>query len=83
LAGEGWLTTINKCQWKITDDVLMCVYLKFYAPWCGHCKKLEPIYAHVAQALHDTPIRVGRVDCTRFPSVGTEFKVNGFPTIIL
>ncbi|ODM95061.1 Protein disulfide-isomerase TMX3 [Orchesella cincta] len=54
----------------------------FYAPWCGHCKRLEPVFNHVAQALHNTPIRVGRVDCTRFPSVGSEFKIPGYPTIM-
>ncbi|CAG7733529.1 unnamed protein product [Allacma fusca] len=56
--------------------------VKFYAPWCGHCKRLEPIYNHVAQALHDTAVRVAKVDCTRFPSVASEFSVRGFPTII-
>lgn len=54
-----------------------------YAPWCAHCKRLEPIWAHVAQNLHATSIRVGRVDCTRFTSVAHAFKVKGFPTIIL
>lgn len=55
----------------------------FYAPWCGHCKRLEPIWAHVAQALAKTNIRVGRVDCTRFTSLAHEFSVRGFPTIKL
>ncbi|KAG0712338.1 Protein disulfide-isomerase TMX3 [Chionoecetes opilio] len=54
----------------------------FYAPWCGHCKKLEPIWNHVAYALYGTEIRVGRVDCTRFTAVATEFVVKGFPTIM-
>mgnify|MGYP004598220385 CR=1 FL=1 len=54
-----------------------------YAPWCAHCKRLEPIWAHVAQHLHATSIRVGRVDCTRFTSVAHAFKVKGFPTIAL
>lgn len=54
-----------------------------YAPWCAHCKRLEPIWAHVAQNLHATSIRVGRVDCTRFTSVAHAFKVKGFPTILL
>ncbi|GLH03080.1 Protein disulfide-isomerase [Gryllus bimaculatus] len=56
--------------------------IMFYAPWCAHCKRLEPIWAHVAQALRGTSIRVGRVDCTRFTSVATEFSVSGFPTIM-
>ncbi|CAD7083643.1 unnamed protein product [Hermetia illucens] len=54
----------------------------FYAPWCAYCKRTEPIWAHVAQALHNTNVRVARLDCTRFPSVAQEFKINGYPTII-
>lgn len=53
----------------------------FYAPWCGHCKRLEPVWSHVAQALTKTNIRVGKVDCTRFTSMAHEFKIQGFPTI--
>ena len=57
--------------------------VKFYAPWCGHCKKLEPIWKHVDQSLSNLPLRIGRIDCTRFPSVAQEFDVHGFPTILL
>ncbi|XP_008206898.1 protein disulfide-isomerase TMX3 [Nasonia vitripennis] len=53
-----------------------------YAPWCAHCKRLEPIWAHVAQYLHSSSIRVGRIDCTRFTSVAHSFKIKGFPTIL-
>ncbi|KAL1513223.1 hypothetical protein ABEB36_002659 [Hypothenemus hampei] len=55
--------------------------VKFYAPWCGHCKKLEPIWMHVAQALSRSNIRVGKVDVTKFPSVASEFKAYATPTI--
>ncbi|CAH0546273.1 unnamed protein product [Brassicogethes aeneus] len=53
----------------------------FYAPWCGHCKRLEPIWLNVAQTLSKTNIRVGKIDCTRFPSMATEFNIAGYPTI--
>ncbi|KAG5871596.1 hypothetical protein JTB14_010721 [Gonioctena quinquepunctata] len=55
--------------------------VKFYAPWCGHCKRLEPVWAHVAQALSKTNVRVRRVDCSRFPRVASEFGIRGYPTI--
>ncbi|CAG9768012.1 unnamed protein product [Ceutorhynchus assimilis] len=55
--------------------------VKFYAPWCGHCKKLEPLWMHVAQALSKTNIRVGKLDVTRFPNVANEFKAYATPII--
>ena len=35
--------------------------VKFYAPWCGHCRKLEPIYEELATELKDV-VNVARVD---------------------
>lgn len=57
--------------------------VKFYTPWCGHCKRLEPIWAHVVQALKNTHIRVGRVDCTGFPNIAKMFHITSYPTIKL
>ncbi|XP_037930839.1 protein disulfide-isomerase TMX3 [Teleopsis dalmanni] len=54
----------------------------FYAPWCGYCKRTEPIFALVAQALHATNVRVGRLDCTKYPASAREFKVRAYPTIM-
>lgn len=54
-----------------------------YAPWCAHCKRLDPIWAHVAQHLYSTSVRVGRVDCTRFTSVAHNFNIRGYPSILL
>lgn len=53
-----------------------------YAPWCAHCRRLEPVWSHVAQYLHGTSIRVGRVDCTRFTRVAHTFNIRSFPTIL-
>ena len=37
--------------------------IEFYAPWCGHCKKLTPEFEKAAKALEGI-VRLGAVDMT-------------------
>lgn len=41
---------------------------QFYAPWCGYCKKLEPIWYEVGAELKSSgsPVRVGKMDATAY-----------------
>uniref|UniRef100_A0A672L6Q5 protein disulfide-isomerase n=1 Tax=Sinocyclocheilus grahami TaxID=75366 RepID=A0A672L6Q5_SINGR len=57
----------------------------FYAPWCGYCKKLEPIWQEVGAELtrSQSPVRVGKMDGTAYSGVASEFGVRGYPTIKL
>ncbi|XP_072907681.1 protein disulfide-isomerase TMX3-like isoform X1 [Hemitrygon akajei] len=57
----------------------------FYAPWCGHCKKLEPIWDEVAAEMHSigSPVKVGKMDATIYAGIASEFGVRGYPTIKL
>ncbi|KAJ7360441.1 Protein disulfide-isomerase tmx3 [Desmophyllum pertusum] len=55
--------------------------VEFYAPWCGYCKKLEPVWSEAARTLHGSPITVAKLDATRFSAISREFGVRGFPSI--
>lgn len=55
-------------------------FLEFYAPWCGHCKRLAPIYEEVATQLKGT-VNVGKVDCTEHRGVCSQYDISGYPTI--
>ncbi|KAI6178420.1 Disulfide-isomerase A4 [Aphelenchoides besseyi] len=59
-------------------------FVKFYAPWCAHCKRLLPTWEHVGHALADTDtgVKVAKIDCTRFTSVSSKLRINAYPTII-
>ena len=56
---------------------------QFYAPWCGHCKKLEPVYKAVSNELRDSPVKVGKVDAIKHSDMAKHFGVGGFPSIKL
>ncbi|XP_051559803.1 protein disulfide-isomerase A2 isoform X2 [Myxocyprinus asiaticus] len=57
--------------------------VEFYAPWCGHCRTLEPIYAEVAGLLkkESSAIRLAKVDAIEERDLAEEFDANSFPTI--
>lgn len=54
--------------------------VSFYAPWCGHCKRLEPEWKHAAQAL-GSEFSLGAVDATAEQALAAEYDVKGYPTI--
>ena len=59
------------------------VFVKFYAPWCGHCKSMVPAYSALAQRLKEAKVPVVKVDATVEGDLATEFGVEGFPTLKL
>lgn len=61
-------------------------FVKFYAPWCGHCKTLAPIWDDLADEL-DTDgeggyTNVAKVDVTQNRGLGSRFEIKGFPTLL-
>merc|ERR1719277_587434 len=72
------LTQSNFNEKVINSDELWVV--EFYAPWCGHCKALEPEYKKFAKEMKGT-VNVGAVDMTQHQAVGAPYGIKGFPTI--
>jgi protein disulfide-isomerase A6 len=59
-------------------------FIKFYAPWCGHCKKLAPAWDQLhGEFVDNDAVVIGDVDCTEEDNkaICSQMGVRGFPTL--
>ncbi|XP_057793567.1 protein disulfide isomerase-like 5-2 [Salvia miltiorrhiza] len=59
------------------------VFVDFYAPWCGHCKRLAPELDKAAPVLAGLkpPVVVAKVDADKYRKLGSKHDIDGYPTL--
>lgn len=81
-AGDVLTLTDSDFASSLANEDLVLV--KFYAPWCGHCKKIAPEFEKAATVLkdNDPPVVLAEVDCTADgKEVCNQNGVSGYPTL--
>lgn len=81
--GSGSKDVIELTDSEFSEKVLGSEDLwlvEFYAPWCGHCKNLAPIWAEVATELKGK-VKVAALDATVHTVTANKYNIRGFPTI--
>lgn len=78
---DGPVTTIVGSQFdEIVMDTTKDVLVKYYAPWCGHCKKLTPVWEELGEAFKDNAnVVIAKFDATVNEADGVEIR--GYPTL--
>jgi protein disulfide-isomerase A1 len=68
---------------EIVFDKEKDVFVEFYAPWCGHCKKLAPVWDELGEVFEDKApnVVIAKIDATA-NSLPDGIEIGGFPTLI-
>jgi len=82
--------TVDNGVAELTDDNFEAAvgkgvaFVKFFAPWCGHCKRLQPVWEGLAKKFDsNSDVTIAKMDCTDSSKVCTRQGVRGYPTLIL
>jgi protein disulfide-isomerase A1 len=81
ISKEGGVLVLDDANFDEAVTTYPQMLVEFYAPWCGHCKKLAPEWEKAAATLADAPIKLAKVDATEAKALGSKYEIKGFPTI--
>ncbi|XP_058091014.1 protein disulfide isomerase-like 5-2 [Magnolia sinica] len=82
---DGTVLELDGSNFDSAISTFDFILVDFYAPWCGHCKRLSPELDVAAPllAVLDKPIMIAKVNADKFTHLGSKYEVDGYPTLKL
>jgi protein disulfide-isomerase len=77
-------TSISFTAETFQDQVTMTQdpwFIKFYAPWCGHCQAMGPNWIQLGKEMKGR-LNIGEVNCEKEVRLCKDVRLRGYPTIL-
>ncbi|ETO28688.1 disulfide-isomerase [Reticulomyxa filosa] len=81
--GDEFVKTLKTNDFNEVVSSSKRILVEFYAPWCGHCKALQPEYEKAAKRLNAEQAEtiLAKVDATEDRDLATKYSISGYPTL--
>ncbi|KAF7820080.1 protein disulfide-isomerase 5-2 [Senna tora] len=84
-SADGTVLQLDESNFDSAISTFDHILVDFYAPWCGHCKRLSPeldAAAPVLAALKE-PIVIAKVDADKYTRLAQKYDVDAYPSLVL
>ncbi|XVE60773.1 hypothetical protein DITRI_Ditri05aG0154300 [Diplodiscus trichospermus] len=80
---DGKVLELDESNFDSAISSFDYILVDFYAPWCGHCKRLSPQLDEAAPILAGLkePIVIAKVNADKFTRLASKHDVDGYPTL--
>ncbi|KAK6456983.1 thioredoxin-like protein [Scheffersomyces xylosifermentans] len=73
---------------KVVHKTNYTSIVKFYAPWCGYCQQLKPVFTKLGKLIHKDgqyAANVAAVNCDKEYNkpLCAKYQISGFPTLLV
>ncbi|KAG6648640.1 hypothetical protein CIPAW_07G160700 [Carya illinoinensis] len=83
LTANGKVLELDESNFDSAISTFDFILVDFYAPWCGHCKRLSPQLDEAAPILASLkePIVIAKVNADKYTRLAKKHDIDAYPTL--